>query len=49
MKVTKTSNPSTYIAVKGDTQGVLVSKNGTWYFEYYKDQNLISEKVEVKF
>ncbi|WP_339657442.1 hypothetical protein [Flavobacterium frigidarium] len=49
MKVTKTSNSSTYIAVKGDTQGVLVSKNGTWYFEYYKDQNLISEKVEVKF
>ena len=49
MKVTKTSNPATYIAVKGDTQGVLVSKNGAWFFEYYQDQNLISEKVEVKF
>lgn len=49
MKVIRTSSPSTYIAIKGEVQGVLVSKNGTWYFEYYKNQELISEKIEVKF
>lgn len=49
MKVIKTSSPSTYIASKGEVQGVLVSKNGAWYFEYYKDQKLISEKIAVKF
>ncbi|MBE0391958.1 MULTISPECIES: hypothetical protein [unclassified Flavobacterium] len=49
MKVTKTSSPSTYIATKGEVQGVLVAKNGAWYFEYYKDEKLVSEKIAVKF
>ena len=49
MKVIKTSSPSTFIATKGENQGVLVSKNGFWYFEYYQNQQLISEKISVKF
>jgi hypothetical protein len=49
MKVYKTSNPASYMATKGSVQGVLVSKDNQWFFEYYQGDKLISEKVEVKF
>ena len=49
MKVYKTSNPASFMAKKGDVQGVLVSKEGQWVFEYYQNDKLVSEKVEVKF
>ncbi len=49
MKIYKTSAKDFYTAVKGDLQGDLVSKNGEWYFEYYKNEVLVSEKVNVKF
>lgn len=49
MKVYKTSNPASFMAKKGDVQGVLVSKENQWFFEYYQNDKLISEKVEVKF
>lgn len=49
MKVFKTSNMNLYIAVKGDVQGVLITKENQWVFEYYQNDKLISEKIEVKF
>ena len=49
MKVYKTSNPSSFMATKGSVQGALVSKENQWFFEYYQNDQLISEKVEVKF
>ena len=49
MKVYKTSNPASYMAAKGSVQGVLVSKDNQWFFEYYQGDKLISEKVNVKF
>lgn len=49
MKIFKTSNKSCFLAQKGDIQGVLVSKWEQWFFEYYKDDKLISEKINVKF
>ena len=49
MKVYKTSNPASYMAAKGNVQGVLVSKDNQWFFEYYQGDKLISEKVNVKF
>lgn len=49
MKVYKTSNPTCFMATKGGIQGVLVSKENLWFFEYYQNDKLISEKVEVKF
>jgi hypothetical protein len=49
MKVYKTSNPGSYMAAKGSVQGVLVSKDNQWFFEYYQGDKLISEKVDVKF
>ncbi len=49
MKVYKTSNPASFMAKKGDVQGALVSKDNQWFFEYYQGDNLISEKIDVKF
>ena len=49
MKVYKTSNPASYMAKKGDIQGALVSKDNQWFFEYYQNDKLISEKIDVKF
>ena len=49
MKLMKTSQPNSFIAIKGDLQGSLLLKDAQWYFEYYKNDQLISEKVNVKF
>jgi hypothetical protein len=49
MKIYKTSAKDFYTAVRGELQGALVSKNGDWYFEYYKNDALVSEKINVKF
>ncbi len=45
----KTSIKECYIAVKGNKQGVLIAKGSEWFFEYYQNEKLISEKIEVKF
>lgn len=47
-KIYKTSVKDLYIATKGNLQGVLISKNNEWFFEYYQNEKLVSEKVEVK-
>ncbi|MBL0012964.1 MAG: hypothetical protein IPP30_04165 [Flavobacterium sp.] len=49
MKIFKTSNPNTFSAVKGNSQGVLLLKDDQWFFEYYEEEKLISEKINVKF
>jgi hypothetical protein len=49
MKVYKTSNANSFMAKKGDVQGALVAKDGHWFFEYYQNDQLISEKIDVKF
>lgn len=47
-KIYKTSDAQSFIAFKDSTQGVLVAKNGQWFFEYYQNNQLVSEKVDVK-
>jgi hypothetical protein len=49
MKVYKTSNSDSFMARKGDIQGALVSKDNQWFFEYYQNDKLVSEKINVKF
>lgn len=49
LKVLKTSNSSVYLALKGSVQGLLVSKENEWFFEYYENDTLKSEKIPVKF
>lgn len=47
-KIYKTSDKNVYTAVKGAIQGVLIAKNGGWFFEYYQNDKLVSEEVNVK-
>ena len=49
MKVYITSTESSFIAEKDGNNGVLISKDGKWFFEYYKNGTLFSEKIDVKF
>ncbi len=48
-KLYATSRPDFYIAHKGVLQGVLFRKDNQWFFEYYLNETLISEKIAVKF
>lgn len=48
-EIYKTSNDSVFIASKGTINGILMKKTNSWFFEYYKNEVLVSEKVEVKF
>lgn len=45
----KTTVESVFIAQKDSKSGILVKKNSNWFFEYYLNDSLVSEKVEVKF
>lgn len=49
MKIYKTSSPICFIAIKARIQGVLISKENGWFFEYFNNSKLVSDKVEVKF
>ena len=49
MILKSSSVENVFIAQKGTLSGVLLKKSNSWFFEYYEGENLISEKVEVKF
>jgi hypothetical protein len=37
------------IAIRDADQGVLIARNEQWFFEYYQNDKLISEEINVKF
>jgi hypothetical protein len=45
----KTSAENYFIAGNATANGIVLKKNEDWFFEYYKDGKLISEKLLVKF
>lgn len=45
----KTSLPDYYIAANGPVPGVVYKKNEEWLYEYYKDDKLVSQKLQIKF
>ncbi|MDB5090300.1 MAG: hypothetical protein JWR09_4294, partial [Mucilaginibacter sp.] len=45
----KTSVENYFIAGNATANGIVLKKNEGWFFEYYKDGKLISEKLPVKF
>ena len=49
MKLLKTSQANSFIAIKDTVQGSLILKDNQWFFEYYQNDTLISEKIAVKF
>ena len=46
-KIYKTSTKEVYIAYKGNLQGIMISKNNECVFEYYQNEKLITEKVNI--
>ncbi len=49
MKIYKTSIKDYFTAVKGNTNGVVLLKDNQWFFEYYQNDQLVSEQVQIKF
>lgn len=49
MMIYQTSVKNYFIANKDTLQGVLLAKDNEWFFEYYQNEKLISEKLDVKF
>ena len=45
----KTSLPDQYIAEGGPAGGIVFKKNEAWIFEYYKDNKLVSQTLNIKF
>lgn len=49
MKLYTTSQKSVFIGLKGNTNGVVISKENHWFFEYYDGDKLVSESLNLKF
>lgn len=49
VKIFKTSQPDYFTAVSDTKNGVVFKKEGVWYFEYYENNVLRSEKINIKF
>lgn len=49
VKIFKTTQPDYFTAVSDTKNGVVFKKEGTWYFEYYENNVLKSEKITIKF
>jgi hypothetical protein len=45
----KTSQQDYFIAADGALNGIVFKKNEEWFFEYYKDNKLVSQKLQIKF
>lgn len=49
MTLLKTSQPDSFIADNGVEKGIVFRKNGEWFFEYYRNDTLVSQKLIIKF
>ncbi|MBO9203920.1 MULTISPECIES: hypothetical protein [Niastella] len=49
LTILKTSTPDYFIAQNGSVAGVVFKKNEEWLYEYYKDDKLVSQKLQIKF
>jgi len=49
MKLYNTSQKNVFIGVKGNSNGVVISKESQWVFEYYDNGKFVSEPINLKF
>jgi hypothetical protein len=49
MKLYTTSQKNVFLGIRGVTNGVLISKENHWFFEYYDGDKLISESINLRF
>jgi hypothetical protein len=45
----KTTSSYNFIAKSEDKSGIIFQKEDNWFFEYYQNGKLVSEKIELKF
>jgi hypothetical protein len=49
MRLYNTSQKNVFIGMRGSSNGVVITKNGQWFFEYYENAKFISEPLKLKF
>ena len=49
LKILKTSIADKYLANGDMGNGLVYSKNGQWFFEYYEGENLVAKELNIKF
>lgn len=49
LRLYTTSQKNIFIAKKGEIEGVVLQRNGEWFFEFYENGKLISELLKLKF
>lgn len=49
LKMYKTSQADSYTAMGDGKNGVVFKKGNDWFFEYYQNDKLVSEKLSIKF
>lgn len=49
LRIYKTSNPDSFTAISGSSNGLVFKKGDDWFFEYYESDRLISKKLNIKF
>lgn len=49
LKIYKTSQKDSYTAVSDTKNGIVFKKGEEWIFEYYQNDQLVSEKLNIKF
>ena len=47
LTISKTNNPSIFIVDEAMRQGVVYKNNNEWIFDYYENEKLISEKLNI--
>ena len=49
MKLYTTSKKNVFLGIRGAINGVVISKENQWFFEYYEGDKLVSESWNLKF
>ncbi len=49
LKIFKTTLPDVYMAAMGQVNGLVYKKNDQWLLEYYENDKLLSEELDIKF
>ena len=49
LRLFNTSQKNVFIAERETIKGVVILKNGQWFFEYYENAKLVSESWNLKF
>ena len=49
MKLYTTSQKNVFLGIRGAINGVVISKENQWFFEYYENGKMVSELLKLKF